>query len=35
MDKDTGDVSRSEAHDVYIKLPVSNFDTSVHAMHQP
>lgn len=32
MDKDTGDVSRSEVHDVYVRLPVSRNDTSILAM---
>lgn len=32
MDKDTRDVSRSEVHDVYVRLPVSRNDTSILAM---
>lgn len=35
MDKDTGDVSRSEVHDVYVRLPISRNYTSILAMHQP
>ena len=31
---DSINAAESEAYDVCIKLPVSNFNTSVHAMHQ-
>lgn len=35
MDKDTGDVSRSEVHDVYVRLPISRNVSSILAFHQP